>query len=126
MKNLLNKPPKPSNPKQNSYTEKNLKSNNRKTTKRPESAKNADESKSPEVKRQKNNDYITKKDICKQLGIFNPETEHQLDLNNCFSYNANGRPKSKNEITNDVICNLEKEIEKLKYIRDNYLVVSTS
>ena len=44
----------------------------------------------------------------------------ESNLNNVvpYKYNGDGKLKSKNEITNDVISDLEKEIEKLKYKRD--------
>jgi hypothetical protein len=69
-------------------------------------------------------DSITKEQIYQKLGIVNPEAEDELDLVN-MSLTAEGKPKTKNEVTKDVVTNLEKEIEKLKYKRDTYLSFKT-
>jgi len=58
------------------------------------------------------------------LGIKNPEAEHVADLSiHSMVMGVSTVPRSKKEVTNNVIANLETEIEKLKYKRDNYIAV---
>ena len=125
-KNLLNKSLKPSETKQNTSIENLVRNNdNSSISKRPQSGKKPASTKSSAPKKNiKQNENISKDEIFQKLGILNPETEHQLDLSNVVPYNADGKPKSKREIATDVIGDLQKQIEKLKYRRDSYLEVN--
>lgn len=69
------------------------------------------------------NESMTKNEIFDRLGIKNPEAEQVADLSIHSMVMGGGSnvPKSKKDVTNNLISNLETEIEKLKYKRDNYI-----
>jgi len=64
---------------------------------------------------------LTKAEIFQHLNIKNTQIEQVSDLG---IYHTEGSSvRTKQEVRDNVIENLEKEIEKLKYKRDNYLAV---
>ena len=70
------------------------------------------------------NESISKSEMFDRLGIKNPEAEHVADLSiHSMVMGASTVPRSKKEVTENLISNLETEIEKLKYKRDNYIAV---
>lgn len=70
------------------------------------------------------NESISKNEMFEKLGIRNPEAEKVADLSVHSMIMTGELPKTKKEVTSNVINKLESEIEKLKYKRDTYIAVS--
>ena len=73
-----------------------------------------------------NNKVISKNEIFERLGIKNPEAEKVADLSATSMLAGSGLAKSKKEVTNELINNLESQIAKLKYKRDTVIAVNNS
>ncbi len=67
------------------------------------------------------NNPLTKEEMLHHLQI-NPQLEQVADYQSRFTTDLSS-VRSKKEVRDDVIETLEKEIQKLKYKRDNYIAV---